>query len=235
MGGEITVESEIEKGSKFTFQIQVFPARESQISNYANNQKITSLAPDQPTYRILVAEDQATNRLVLTKLLKSLGFEVQEARNGQEAITIWANWQPQLIWMDMQMPVMDGYEATHYIRTVSKTYRSVIIALTASVFKEQQEAILAVGCDDFVSKPFKREELLIKMSQYLGVQYLYEEDTRDRPHTIYQESVDQEAHSDVNMAVSRALETAYLQDWLVDWESNCAMRQKSGMNRSFFS
>jgi len=176
MGGEITVNSMRDQGSKFAFEIHVSPVEETPIeTTQPVGKKVIGLAPDQPVYRILVAEDKLTNRLLLVKLLSCLGFEVREAENGQEAVAMWESWEPHLIWMDMQMPVMNGYEATKHIKASLKGQATVIIALTASVFEEQRQAILSVGCDDFVRKPFQQENLLAKISEYLGVRYIYEE------------------------------------------------------------
>ncbi|MGI0485253.1 response regulator [Pantanalinema rosaneae CENA516] len=176
MGGTIRVESVVGQGSTFQFTIRVRPALKPQVNlTSTKGQRVIGLAPNQPDYRILVVEDNATNRLLLTKLLQPLGFEVQEAVNGAEAIALWQRWRPHLIWMDMRMPVMDGYEATRQIKQQDTDHETVIIALTASAFEEKRQAILAAGCDDFVRKPFQTSELLGKMSQYLGVQYLYEE------------------------------------------------------------
>jgi signal transduction histidine kinase/CheY-like chemotaxis protein len=176
MGGEIAVSSMPGQGAKFAFDIQVSPVEEIPIeTTQPIGKKVIGLAPEQPVYRILVAEDKLTNRLLLVKLLTSLGFEVREAENGQEAVAMWESWEPHLIWMDMRMPVMNGYEAAKHIKASLKGQATVIIALTASVFEEQRHAILSAGCDDFVRKPFQEENLLAKISEYLGVRYIYEE------------------------------------------------------------
>lgn len=176
MGGEIAVSSMPGQGAKFTFDIQVSPVEETVIeTTQLIGKKVIGLAPDQPVYRILVVEDNLTNRLLLVKLLSSLGFKVREAENGQEAVAMWESWEPHLIWMDMRMPVMNGYEATKHIKASFKGQATVIIALTASAFEEQRQAISSAGCDDFVRKPFREENLLAKISKYLGVRYIYEE------------------------------------------------------------
>jgi CheY-like chemotaxis protein len=100
---------------------------------------------------------------------------VREAVNGQEAIDLWLSWEPHLIWMDMRMPVMDGYEATKRIKTDLKGQATAIVALTASAFEEERSVVLSAGCDDFVRKPFREEVILEKMAQHLGVRYVYEE------------------------------------------------------------
>ncbi|NJP09923.1 MAG: response regulator [Leptolyngbyaceae cyanobacterium RU_5_1] len=176
MGGTITLTSQVDQGSVFAFSIQVTAAEDTWIEKKRSTQgKVIGLAPNQPDYRILVADDEPTNRLLLVKLFSKLNLEVREARNGQEAIAHWQTWSPHLIWMDMQMPVLDGSEATRQIKESDLGKSTVIIALTASAFEEQRQKILAAGCDDFVRKPFHKEEILEKMAEHLGVQYLYED------------------------------------------------------------
>ncbi|UBF29649.1 response regulator [Kovacikia minuta CCNUW1] len=176
MGGKITVKSQIGQGSLFSFDIQIRPADEAIAETEPPvGRKVIGLAPDQPTYRILIAEDKEVNRLLLVRLLKPLGFEVQTVENGQEAIAAWEHWQPHLIWMDMQMPVMNGYEATQWIKSSLQGQATIIIALTASVFEEQRQTILSTGCDDFLAKPFRENDLLEKIRHHLGVKYIYEE------------------------------------------------------------
>ncbi|RCJ35697.1 histidine kinase [Nostoc punctiforme NIES-2108] len=188
MGGDISVISTIGEGSKFIFDIQIGLATVSEIQIQQIRPQVISLAPAQSEYRILVVDDSTDSRLVLMKILTSIGFVVQEAINGIEAIALWQTWQPHLILMDMRMPIMDGYEATRVIKTREETsiqntksqisnWKTIIIALTANAFEEQREAIIKAGCDDYINKPFREEELLEKLSEYLGVQYIYQEES----------------------------------------------------------
>ncbi|MEH2372877.1 PAS domain S-box protein [Nostoc sp.] len=185
MGGDISVSSIIGKGSKFRFNIQISLAAASEIQIKQTRCQVMSLAPAQSEYRILVVDDSIDSRLVLMKILTSIGFAVQEATNGSEAIALWQKWQPHLILMDMRMPIMDGYEATKVIKTREREYeenilpshRTIIIALTANAFEEQREAMIKAGCDDYINKPFREELLLEKLSEYLGVQYIYQEES----------------------------------------------------------
>jgi CheY-like chemotaxis protein len=108
-----------------------------------------------------------------------LGFEVRQAVNGLEAIKLWQEWQPHLIWMDMRLPVMDGHEATRRIKATPQGRKTIIVALTASVFKEEREKILAEGCDDFVRKPFREAEICDALVRHLGVRFVYEELEKD--------------------------------------------------------
>lgn len=175
MGSEITVSSILDQGTIFTFDIQLrlASAADCQI---ITNRRVVGLEPNQPKYRILVVEDIVENRQLLVTLLKPLAFEVREAANGQEGVALWQSWQPHLILMDIFMPIMDGYKATQLIKQTLQGQNTVIIALTASVFEEQQTAILVSGCDDFIRKPFREEVLLQKITHHLGVRYVYEED-----------------------------------------------------------
>ncbi|MCI5139478.1 MAG: response regulator, partial [Candidatus Electrothrix sp. AR1] len=118
----------------------------------------------------------ADNRLLVTTLLMQTGFSVREAKNGEEAVAMFATWRPHFIWMDMRMPVMDGYEATRRIRVLTGGDKVTIAALTASAFTEQHSRILAAGCDEVLHKPFCDVELFSVMEKYLGVRYIYKEE-----------------------------------------------------------
>jgi CheY-like chemotaxis protein len=187
MGGDIHVESEIEKGSLFSFEIQAETADMTEIQAVQPARRVIGLEPNQRAadgspYRILVVEDHLENRLLLTQLLQTVGFDVREATNGQEAIEQYEAWQPHLIWMDMRMPVMDGYVATREIRKLetrnSKLQTPKIIALTASAFEEDRLHVLEVGCDDFVRKPIQEADIFNAMSKHLGIRYVYEESSK---------------------------------------------------------
>jgi signal transduction histidine kinase/CheY-like chemotaxis protein len=201
-GGAIAVRSHPGQGANFTFDIQAGLVEEIAIEiPQSIYKKVIGLAPNQSTYRVLVVEDKPTNRLLLVKLLTWLGFEVKEAENGQEAVAIWESWEPHLIWMDMLMPVMNGYEATKKIRASLKDQATIIIALTASVFEEDRQIILSAGCDDFVRKPFQQEELLFKMNKYLGVQYLYKEEAL--PTESRRQNLQEAPDSDIALQIAK--------------------------------
>ncbi|MBE9123377.1 response regulator [Tychonema sp. LEGE 07199] len=175
MGGDIVVSSTPDFGSTFSFDIQLGLADATEIQMLKPHKKVIGLAPDQPEYRILVVDDRADNCLVIDRLLSPLGFLVREAKNGQEAIKVWEDWQPHLIWMDMQMPVMNGYEATRQIKSHPLGKETVIVALTASAFEEERKTILAAGCDDFMRKPFEAKILFAIIEKYLELRYIYDE------------------------------------------------------------
>ena len=190
MGGEITVISgskafapgmplkellEDTTGTIFKFDILVAIADGSAIQNQPYSRRVVALAPNQPQYRILVVDDRDYNRQELVKLLKPVGFEVQEASNGIEALEIWDSYSPHPIWMDMRMPVMDGYEATKRIKGTLKGQATAVIAITASVWEEEKAVILSAGSDDFVRKPFHTEAIFDIMAKHLGVGYIYQD------------------------------------------------------------
>jgi signal transduction histidine kinase len=183
MGGSISVESCPGEGTTFRFQIKLNPA--DTVETVAQIlPRVTGLEFQQNTYRILVVDDTEENRILLVKLLEPIGFEVREATNGLEGLQMWERWQPDLIWMDTRMPVLGGLEATQQIRKIEKgglkNAPTVIIALTASAFEERRSEILSAGSNDFVRKPFTEEIIFGKISQYLGVRYVYE----DSPQTL---------------------------------------------------
>ncbi|MGK7941294.1 MAG: hybrid sensor histidine kinase/response regulator [Crocosphaera sp.] len=174
LAGELKVQSQLGRGTTFTFDIAVELAEESAIPIQKSRPKVIALAPGQPSYRILVTDDRPLNRQFLVNLLTPFGFEVREASNGLEAVNIWQQWQPHLIWMDMRMPVMDGYEATRKIKADPQGQATVIISLTASAFEQERKTILSQGCDDFIRKPVKEDLIFDKLTEHLGIIFVSE-------------------------------------------------------------
>ena len=116
---------------------------------------------------ILVVEDQEDNRQILRDLLSNAGYEMTEAVDGQEALAEVAKQRPDLILMDIQLPVMDGYEATRRIRTSPDLKSVPIIAVTSYALAGDEGKALAAGCDAYVTKPFSPRQLLAKIREYL--------------------------------------------------------------------
>ncbi|MGD1895505.1 MAG: response regulator [Phormidesmis sp.] len=177
LGGQLSVKSVPGEGSTFAFSISVKPVDSSSVqappATAAARGKIVGLAAGQPQYRILVVDDVALNRRLLTHLLSSVGFDVQEASDGKAAIALWQRWSPDLIWMDIRMPIMSGEEAALRIKSLDTDQKTRILALTANAFDEDRTAALASGCDDFISKPIQAAEIFDKISLHLGVRYRY--------------------------------------------------------------
>lgn len=200
MGGDIQVQSRLGEGSIFRFHILARPVVWTAMEKVRGDRRILGLAADQPTYRILVVEDNAENRRLLVHLLENLGFLVQAVGNGQQALELWQNTAPDLIFMDMRMPVMDGYETTRRIRALEAEGRpersgcadglrllttpTKIIAITASVLEEDQQRSFDAGCDDVIGKPYQQEFIFEKLTEHLGVQYRYQDTLTASPTRI---------------------------------------------------
>jgi signal transduction histidine kinase/DNA-binding NarL/FixJ family response regulator len=175
MGGNILVKSAIREGTIFRFEIKANATNSVEVEKKIRPCKVITIAPNQPKYRILIVDDKQINRKLLVQLLNPLGFELKEASNGMEAIAIWDEWEPHLIWMDLRMPVMDGYEAIKQIKAKTKSQTTAIIALTASVLEEEKAVVLATGCDDFMRKPFREADIFDMMHKHIGVRYVCDE------------------------------------------------------------
>ncbi|MEO0455236.1 MAG: GAF domain-containing protein [Cyanobacteria bacterium P01_A01_bin.114] len=162
MGGDMQIQSTVGQGTRITFTIQTEqnPQADQQRASTKTDNWFKAVGSQ---YRILIAEDNVVNQLLMQKLLESTGVALKTATNGEEALSLWHEWRPQLIWMDMRMPGLDGYEATRRIRMAESEQGlspTVIIAVTASAFEESRTAMLAAGCNDVLHKPFKKTELL---------------------------------------------------------------------------
>ncbi|WP_404789842.1 ATP-binding protein [Altericista sp. CCNU0014] len=167
LGGGISVSSKLGQGSLFQFYIPVEAVSEPLLMP---EPQVVGLAPGQQKYRILVADDRWESRQLMMHLLEPLGFDIRDARDGQEAVAVCQDWNPHLVWMDMQMPTMDGYTATRHIKTNPQS-NTVVVALTASALEENTDAILEAGCDAIVRKPFREAEIFQVLAQYLGIHF----------------------------------------------------------------
>ena len=177
MGGDVEVTSQVGQGSTFSFDIDIEPLAGVEGAPEEHARRVIGLESGQPAYRILVVDDRPENRILVRQLLQSVGFQVKEAANGSEALDLHASWRPHLVFMDMRMPVMDGYEATQRIKSSARGQDTVVISLTASALEEERAVILAAGCDDYVRKPFRDADLFAKLAQHLGVRYIYERES----------------------------------------------------------
>jgi signal transduction histidine kinase/ActR/RegA family two-component response regulator len=174
MGGELRLESEAGRGTTALFEI---PARLAEDEPAAEIRRpIAVVSPGGCVYRILVADDGWAMRRLIQRLLTPLGFEVHEACDGSEALEVWKQWRPHLICMDLQMPLMDGFEATRRIKAQPGSESTIIVAVSASSFEEPRAAALEAGCDGFLRKPFDEADLLDLLRQYLGVEFAYAKD-----------------------------------------------------------
>ncbi|KPA12139.1 PAS domain S-box [Candidatus Magnetomorum sp. HK-1] len=174
MKSELNVSSEPGKGSCFEFKL---PFKETHISSdivTPKDQKI--IGYDGRVVRILVCDDKITNRDVLSQLLTDIGFEVIEANNGRVCLEMALAHRPDIILMDLMMPEMDGFEATHALRSMPEIEDTIVIAISAGVFSQTRQDSLDAGCNDFIPKPVLTDELLEKISKHLSIKWQYSKD-----------------------------------------------------------
>jgi two-component system, cell cycle response regulator DivK len=117
--------------------------------------------------RILVVEDQPDSRQIIRDMLALTDYEITEAENGEEALAAITKLRPDLILMDVQMPIMDGYTATRRIKADTALRSIPIIAVTSYALSGEEKKARAAGCDDYVPKPFSPRELVAKIRDYL--------------------------------------------------------------------
>ncbi|OHC63056.1 MAG: hypothetical protein A2045_09215 [Rhodocyclales bacterium GWA2_65_20] len=175
MAGEVGVASEAGKGSRFWFRIRADLLLEGQDSRQGERGAATGQANDMAPGLagcVLVVEDNPTNRAVIEALLKKLGIAAESMKNGAEAVDAIANGlRPDLVLMDVQMPVMDGFRATELIRRRENETRQPhlpIIALTASAYEEDRQNCMAAGMDDFLAKPVDMNDLASVLAKWMG-------------------------------------------------------------------
>jgi signal transduction histidine kinase/DNA-binding NarL/FixJ family response regulator len=177
LGGRLEVESLLGKGSCFQFDLELPAAgtgRETSAS--PAREKLGQISPvgfQGPPRRILVADDEATNRDVLRELLAPLGFEIEEAINGVECLEHCMRRPPDALLLDLQMAPIDGFEVTRQLRERPATHGLKIIAVSASVFEDDRQHAIGAGCDDFLPKPFTEEQLLDVLGRALDLEWTF--------------------------------------------------------------
>ena len=175
MGGSMEVESEVNKGTIFWVTIELpaiqdwapaAPERERTITGFTGTR-----------HRLLVVDDKWENRAILVNLLEPLGFEVGEAANGRECLEKSHELHPDLIFMDLVMPGMDGLEATRRIRQSAELKNIVVILSSASAFEFNRQDAITAGCTDFLPKPVQADDLFKQLEVHLGLQWTYANDS----------------------------------------------------------
>jgi PAS domain S-box-containing protein len=176
MDGKIEVSSTPGQGSAFSLTLPA-PLLETGAPAHAEVMDIPALKgyrrlEGKGAYRILIADDLSDNRKLLRRLLEPLGFAVKEARDGQECLDIAPHWRPDVILMDLRMPIMDGLAATRTLRKLPTFAQTPIIAISAKVFPEEQAQIIAAGCDLYFPKPLDMRELLLALQSFLDLEWI---------------------------------------------------------------
>jgi len=189
MGGELSLQSEVGVGSNFFFTLPLSPLRDDTTSDVLDQtsrySKVRRLAEGY-TIKALIADDTKVNRDVLSRMLTDIGAEVIEAENGQQAVEMVRASQPDIVFMDIRMPVMDGLEAARRLfdefdRRGASPYRPKIVAISASTLRHEEEEYFQAGFDDFISKPFRFERLCECLANMFSVEYEYAEAVSDEP------------------------------------------------------
>lgn len=208
MGGGISVSSVPGQGSLFKVEIDARIAVANDLPSVTPiHGAVLHLAPGQAPCRVLVIEDQLENQRLLSTLLREVGFEVEVADNGVDGVAAFQRWSPAFIWMDRRMPELDGFEAMRCIRTLPGGKEVKIVMVSASVFKDQRDEVLAAGVDGFIRKPYRPEEIYACMAEHLGVQYLYA-DAVAAPVEITPSESDLDKLRELPLALRQTLEEA---------------------------
>jgi signal transduction histidine kinase/CheY-like chemotaxis protein len=186
MGGDIEVHSRAGEGSVFSFEIDV-PA--SRIHTQALLHSRAPIGYRGERRKILLVDDVMQNRAILLEELSLLGFQVAEAANGMEALEVAARYQPDLIVMDLTMPVMDGLEATRRLRAIPRNAKLPIIAMSANVTAETEARSRHAGANEFVGKPDQESVLLNVIAGLLHLDWIYDGAATQRDAAIEQNTV----------------------------------------------
>lgn len=176
MGGELNVDSRVGQGSRFWFEIEL-SVSEVMVTPEAwlTHREIQGYKG--PRRRVLVVDDKNFNRSLLVNILEPLGFEVSLAENGREAIEKAQQIKPDMIFMDMIMPVLTGFEAVQEIRRMPAVKNVIIVGASASVFEKNKEKVKLAGCDAFLAKPINIKQVLEVLKTHLNVEWIYDEVT----------------------------------------------------------
>jgi CheY-like chemotaxis protein len=173
MGGELALESRLGEGSCFTFSLPL-PEGEPPLELEDRGQVI-GLEPGQRKAAVMVVDDRLENRDLLARLLGSVGFQVHSAADGVEALELWERHRPELIWMDLRMPRMSGFEALQVIRgqeLEQNLPHTFVVAISASVIDVDRETLRKAGFDDFLGKPFRESQIFEVSGRLLGLRFL---------------------------------------------------------------
>ncbi|MCL1893701.1 MAG: ATP-binding protein [Holophagaceae bacterium] len=172
LGGKLSVESQVDKGSCFSFCIPISNSNEEPTKPATH--RITGIKKTKEPIRVLVVDDSGVNRFLINSILVPLGIETRGAADGREAIVEFEAWNPDLILMDMRMPEMSGYEAIRRIKGTPRGSMVPIIAVTASALHEDRHNIMETGANAYLAKPFNREDLLELIATNTNLTLVYD-------------------------------------------------------------
>lgn len=173
MGSQIRVQSTKGKGSIFWLDLDLPAAECSQLPSRPEKPRLVGFVGRRR--KLLLVDDNEANRAMLDRMLSRLGFDIAQATDGQDCLHKALEFRPDLILMDLLMPVMDGWEATRRLRQLPELKDAVILALSASVYETTKQESLLAGCDNFLTKPIETSELLELLRVHLALEWIYED------------------------------------------------------------
>ncbi len=174
MEGDIEVESEFNQGSEFIFSFKYIEGEESTLVENVEMLKVEALSLEMKGYKVAIVDDRFENRDILYKKLNPLGFITRMAENGLEAVELYKEWKPDMILMDVVMPIMNGVEATRQILNIAGNHDVKIFVVSASALESEQKKIMELGATIFIKKPVIFDELLAEMKDKAGVKFIYQ-------------------------------------------------------------
>lgn len=175
MGGDITIKSEKGKGSEFTFKFKFDEGEKDALKENLVEMEVLTLSPEMKGLKVAIVDDRFENRDILYKKLNPLGFDLRMAENGQEGVDLYKEWKPDIVLMDVVMPVMDGVEATRQILELSGDHDVKVFVVSASALESEQKKVMEIGASVFIKKPVIFSLLLSEMHLKAGVKFIYKD------------------------------------------------------------
>ncbi len=183
MGGKLEIESSVVTGSTFSFEIPLKISETAPLED--KNQGVVVSIKGRMGVKALIVDDKLNNRLILKAMLENVGFITMEAVDGEQAIERTKEFDPGIIFMDIKMPVMDGYESVALLKATEQGKSIKIFALTASAFKHDEKRIYESGFDGFLPKPFKQNSLFSLITRNSDIEFNYATETKNGPEEIH--------------------------------------------------
>ncbi|MES2766007.1 MAG: PAS domain S-box protein, partial [Bacteroidota bacterium] len=188
MGGHISVDSTVGQGSTFTFSVEFEIPRKKAEEVQEKEPNVIGIKGTAP--KILIVDDVESNQLVVRTFLEPIGFTCAVANEGRSALIIAEQFQPDIVLMDLLMPVMSGYEAIKALRNMPSLSNIPVIAITASGFENKREEVLSIGFNEYIRKPFRAYELFGAIAKVLDIEYIYgDEGESDSESALHQQHV----------------------------------------------